>query len=289
MISAPSPAQAQAARVGDAILRFSDGLKATQADFGSRKGAVFVHGFTADASYMRDLMHQFSGAGFACFAFQYACHRGIDHAARSLVQLLTLLDVNSNISSNRVVLVGHSMGGLVARAAVALFGGAAFARKVITLGTPNDGTLQNRWLPRLMAYWGEAVGGVNPRGFAPQGTSGRQLIKSDPSPPLIDRMKKAAPSGGHVEFFSISGGYGQLDFGKGYWKNVLINNYLQGRLPNPNDGLVGENSSNLSLPAFAAAAPGCVHANSYIAYPHTNHTYLVNNQEVALVALSYAQ
>ncbi|WP_310732609.1 alpha/beta hydrolase [Mitsuaria sp. 7] len=237
---------------------------------------------------MRDLMHQFSGAGFVAFAFEYACHRGIDHAASTLVGLLRLLDSAGSVSKNRVVLVGHSMGGLVARAAVSLSGGEAFVRKVITLGTPNDGTLQGNWVPRCMAYWGEAIGGANPRGFAAQADSARQLIKSDSPPTLLDRLRRAAgPSG--VSYHSISGGYRQLDFGKGYWKNLIINNYLQRRLPVPNDGLVGESSSDLSRPEFAGNAPGCTHNNSYVGYPHANHTFLVNNQEVALCAAACAR
>jgi pimeloyl-ACP methyl ester carboxylesterase len=292
-----SPTQATAARVGDAILRF-DGqratlldlngqkMRATRQDFdGKKKNVIFIHGYTADASYLTDLMRQFDGSGFACFAFEYACYRGIDHAAKSLIQLLDLLDFDSSISGNRVVLVGHSMGGLVARAAVALFNGAKFVRKVITLGSPHDGTLQNSLLPRFIAYWGEAVGGVNPRGFGLQSTSGLQLIKGD-FPPLIDRLKQT-PVSQRVDFLSISGGYAQLDFGRGYWKNLLINRYLQAKLGKPNDGLVDEKSSDLSQQAFAICAPGCSHLRTYSAYGGINHTYLVNNHEVALIAVRF--
>ncbi|WP_320426703.1 lipase family alpha/beta hydrolase [Roseateles agri] len=283
-----SSKQQRAARIGDALLRFPDGAKATQADFGARRTVVFIHGFTADASYMTDLMHQFDGAGFSAFAFEYACYRGIDHAADSLVSLLRLLDGNGDISKDRIVLVGHSMGGLVARAAVALANGGSLVRKVITIGTPNDGTLQGSFLPRAMAYWGEAIGGADPRGFSPQGDSARQLVKADPAPTLLDRLHTtSAPAG--IDFYSISGGYGKLDFGQSYWKNLLINNYLQRRLGTPNDGLVSETSSDLSRPVFATSAPNCTHQNGYVDYPHANHSFLINNQAVALTAVSFAQ
>jgi pimeloyl-ACP methyl ester carboxylesterase len=288
MIGIMSPAQQRASRVGDALLRFPDGQKATQGDFGASKVVVFIHGFTADASYMQDLMHQFHGAGFRTFAFEYECYRGIDHAANSLVNLLRLLDGSTGISQNRIVLVGHSMGGLVARASVALASGGSFIRKVITLGTPNDGTLQGSWLPRCMAYWGEAIGGANPRGFSLQADSARQLVRADPAPTLLDRLQQtSAPV--DVTYYSISGGYGQLDFGRGYWKNLLINRYLQSRLGKPNDGLVSEASSDLSRSVFALSAPGCAHHNDYVGYVHANHSFLINNQAVALMAVACAQ
>lgn len=106
-----TPPQQKARRQGDSILRYPDLAKATHGDFGSKKTVLFIHGFTADSSYLRDLMHQFDGAGFSVFSFEYESFRGIDTAAQSLNQLLTLLDTNGSISKDRLVLVGHSMGG----------------------------------------------------------------------------------------------------------------------------------------------------------------------------------
>jgi pimeloyl-ACP methyl ester carboxylesterase len=282
-----SKAQQRRVRIGDALLRHPDRLNATHADFRSGRAVVFIHGFTADASYMQDLMHQFSGAGFSPFAFEYACHRGIEHSAAGLVHLLKLLDRNQTISKNKVVLVGHSMGGLVARAAVSLAGGQAYVRKVITLGTPHDGTLVGSWLPRMVAYWGEAVGGCHPQGFGQQADSARQLMKADPAPSLLDRLRQTRGPAG-VSYFSLSGGHGRLDVGQGYWKNLIYNNYLQRHLSKANDGLVEESSSDLSRPEFAANAAQCTHFNAYVGYPHTNHSYMVNAQEVALWAASCA-
>jgi len=138
-----------------------------------------------------------------------------------------------------------------------------------------------------MAYWGEAVGGANPRGFSQQAVSARQLVKADPPPALLDRLHQiSAPAG--VTFYSISGGYAQLDFGRGYWKNLLINKYLQNRLSTPNDGLVAEESSDLSRASFSVSAPNCVHRNNYVGYANSNHSYLINNQAIALLAVAFA-
>ncbi len=287
MSSLASPAQQQRARAGDAIFRYPDFAKVTQADFRGEKIAIFIHGFTAESSYMAELMQQFSGAGFTSLAFEYACFRGIDHAAKNLSQLLTLFDGEQTISGNRLVLVGHSMGGLVARALVALEGGSRFVRKVITLGSPHGGTLLDAKMLRYMAYWGEAIGGVNPRGFSPCSASAMQLLGADGPSPLIGRLATSCAE--NVEFFSISGGYAQLDFGKGFAKNFLINQYLQKRLSRPNDGLVSERSSDLTKIRFSPPAPVCTHVNGYNDYPHTNHTYLTENQSVALTAIQCAK
>lgn len=286
MTALMSDAQQRAARSGDFIGCFPDGKRATDSDFGTKPAVVVIHGFTADASYLGTLMQQLDGAGFAAFSFEYACFRGIDYAGKSLVSLLSLLDANGAISANRLVLVGHSMGGLVARAAVTLSGGATYVRKVITLGTPHGGTLQDAKMPRYMAQWGAAITGKNPRGFSTTAASALQLMNADSKPTLLDRLRQGtAPN---VQFYSISGGYGQLDFGRSYWKNFLINWYLQRRLGVPNDGLVSESSSDLSQHAFSLCAPGCIHDRYYVAYPHMNHSYLIDNQEVALRVRAYA-
>lgn len=282
-----SDRQRRAIRHGDALFRFEDGKRATHTSFNAKNIAIFIHGFTANADYMGDLMHQFNGAGFVSFAFEYASFKGIDHAAKSLSQLLTLLDNDGTISRNRVVLVGHSMGGLVARAFISLENGARFARKVITLGTPHDGTLKSSWLVKCLANLGESLSGLNPEGYTESNRSTQQLIGADGPPALLEQLKKCPPSE-QVDFYSISGGYGRLEFGPSWSKNLLANLWLQSKLDAPNDGLVSDESSDLSRKLFSACAPGAAHLNNYPEYSDTNHTYLVNNQTVALLAIQCA-
>lgn len=280
--------QRLAARHGDSLVRFPDWQRATHADFGSERTAIFIHGFTANAVYLTRLMHQFTGAGFKAIAFEYASFRGIDHAAKNLFRLLALFDADGTVSSHRIVLVAHSMGGLVARAFIALEGGAQFARKVITIGTPHRGTLRDSAIVQYLASHGEWLSGINPEGFAASGASALQLIGADGPPSLLERLMLPVTLPMPVQFYSIPGGYGWLEFGKNKRANDIANTWLQARLTAPNDGLVSESSSNLSGADFATCAPVCTHMNDYPDYSGTNHSYLVDNQTVSLEALRFS-
>jgi pimeloyl-ACP methyl ester carboxylesterase len=250
--------------------------------------ALLIHGITADAGYLRELMRQFDGAGFTVFAFEYPCYDGIDQAAKTLSVLLSLLDRDQAISRERIVVVGHSMGGLVARALIALENGAQFVRTVVTLGCPHDGTLSSARLPRYMAHWGEAVSGINPRGFSMRSASTLQLLRADGPDPLLKRLMRAQVVGANVRFYSFSGGYIRIDFGKGVLRNLLFNRYLQKHLSQPNDGLVPESSSDLSQQKFDLCAPGGSHIKNYPDYPALNHTFLVRNHYLALATIHCA-
>lgn len=285
----PKNPQHAARQYGARILRFPDLQPATQQDFGKPRTALFIHGFTADAGYMQDLMHQFTGSGFTSLAFEYPSDRGIHQAAKVLRERLESFDQGRAISDDRLVLVCHSMGGLVARALIAFEGGDRYVRKIITLGTPHDGTLKSATLLRFLLYWGEHVSGLNPHAFSAKSISAVELLQRDTPPPLLDRMLAAGPKGSSVEFFSISGGLAQLEFGIGALPSKLVNVYVQTQLAKPNDGLVQEQSSDLSGNVFKSCAPGSKHINSYAEFPHTNHTYLVRNQGVAMNAIGCAQ
>ena len=238
---------------------------------------------------MAELIHAFDGAGYKAFAFNYACFDGIDESARSLSDLMGLFNTAGNISSNRMVVVAHSMGGLVARAHIAFEVGARHVQKVISLGTPHNGTLKDARFVRKLLQWGEAVSGLNPKAFATSNKSALQLTGTDSArPTLLERLKAPLPAHAAVEFFSISGGYPKLEFGANPLKNLWANQWLQTHLATPNDGLVSEASSDLSRVHFAACAPACEHHNSYAGYPRTNHSQLISNQSVALTAIKAA-
>lgn len=289
MIPVMTQAQATRGRKGAAILRYPDLQPATIADVGQRKIVLLVHGLTADASYLYELMRQFDGAGYTPLAFEYPCYDGIDAAAKDLAALLSGLDQHKALSGPRIVVVGHSMGGLVARALIALEGGARYVRTVITLGSPHSGTLGSARIPLYMAYWGEAVCGLNPRGFSFKSASVIQLLRKDRPTPLLDTLMQVAPASQRVDYYSFSGGYNRIDFGKGYLKNALFNAYLQKHLPLPNDGLVPEVSSDLSQKQFSKCAPGCRHFRPQPNFGTLNHTYLIQNHLLALTTIQCAK
>ncbi len=263
---------------------------ATENDFVEAPITLFIHGFTAHARYLDDWMHQFAGAGFRTLAYEYPSDSGIKQAAAQLRGLLEMFDAGTGFSRDRLVLVCHSMGGLVGRAFLALEGGSKYVRKLITVGTPHAGTLDNATSLKFLLQWGEHLSELNPRAFAPKCVSALELMGKDPAPPLLTRLVQHVPSGPFLtEYCSVSGGLPVLEVGRSALKNKLANVYLQGKLSKPNDGLVEEVSSDLSGPNFAACAPSCVHINTYEDYEHTNHSHLINNQLVALKLIQLAR
>lgn len=237
---------------------------------------------------MNSLMHQFDGAGFKALVFEYASFRGIDHAAKSLEGLLDLMTQPPDLH-RRAVIVAHSMGGLVARAFVLLGGGARYVKRVITLGTPHGGTLKKARFAHYFASWGEHLSGLNPEGFAPSCASALQLIGADTPNRLLDRLRDAPAPAFPVTFCTISGGYGRLEFGTNSVQNYFANLWLQRHLSMPNDGLVEDSSSDLSNWSDSTVLPTCTHINTYVEFPFTNHSYLIENQTVQLLAIQFAR
>lgn len=283
-----SSQQAQRARQGNVILCSSSLRPATLADFSGQRNVLFIHGYLANASYLRNLMDQFEGAGFNAFAFEYACLDGIDNAAKSLKQLLALFELNG-AELGKFVLVAHSMGGLVARAFISLEGGAKYVRKLITLGTPHNGTLRNAKTLHVMADWAESVFEINPLGYSLDTLSAKQLMGKDGPEPLLHRLRSALPPADHIDFLSISGGYPHLEFGKNTARNFVANAWLQKQLRKPNDGLVEESSSNLAQAEFSECMPNGTHYRTYPEYHKTNHSNLIYNQSLALLAVSHSE
>ncbi|WP_460097122.1 esterase/lipase family protein [Pseudomonas sp. H3_C08] len=287
--------QAKAAKVGAALLKLSglsgaDFETATSDDFLPQKVALFIHGFTADASYMRPLMEEFVKNGYSAIAFNYPCYNGIDYAASSLFQLLAEFDAltNSRISNNRIVVVAHSMGGLVARALVGPEGGHKYVRKVFTLGSPHAGTLQDsRMIQWLVAQY-ESISGLVHGGFSMSSRSALQLMKADGPTPFLSKLQLTPIPAHTVEFHSFSGGKNYLTFNGGLLERVL-NIVIQRQLNNPeNDGLVLETSTDLSNPQLASCVGECTHHNSYADHKILNHSHLCESQILNLKILSLA-
>lgn len=287
--------QAKAAKVGATIMKLSNNdefLKAAPSDFQGKKVALFIHGFTKDASNMIPLMRQFEASDYSALAFNYPCYDGIDNAAHVLFELLAKFDIltKEGISSNRIVVVGHSMGGLVARALVGPECGYKFVRKVFTLGSPNAGTLIDSRVLHWFVTWGESVSGLVHGGFSKSARSALQLMRADGATPYLESLQQASVPAGSVEFHSFSGGKNYLTFGEtgGLRErvlNIVIQRYLN---DSANDGLVLESSSDLSDARFAECASGCVHVNNYPEHKKINHSHLCENQMLNLEILARA-
>lgn len=270
-------------RSGDQVVRFPDRVRVTHKDIeGDQQIVIVIHGFTADASYLEQIMQDLTDDAVKVFAFEYACYRGIDTAAENLRHRISLLDRGGELSRSRVTLVGHSMGGLVARYLVCLLGGDKYVHTVITLGTPHQGTLKNSALLPVLIEWSHSVSSAAPVAFTPDSRSAKQLIGQDPAPTLLNRLNAARPPAQNVKFHSISGGYPKLEFGKGFIKDAILRHWIRGNLKEPHDGLVEEVSSDISSESLTGCFSYARHFKEYPEYSDTNHSNLVSNQAIAL-------
>jgi esterase/lipase len=262
---------------GDEIIHFISKKQAIAKDFQSDNNILIVHGFTASSEYLEYLAKSLSENNFNIFLFNYNSYRGIESAASSLFELLELFDelTGGLVSNNKLALVCHSMGGLVARAFVQLNGGIKYTKGVVTLGTPHIGTLHDSELLELLIKWGEYISGVMPY-FTPDCASALELIGQDENK-LIAKLNDEVSALNGVKFLTISGGKPHLYFGHKAW-NFMINNAIQRSLKNKeNDGLVTEESSKLD-----EASIHFEHFNSYSDYKDLNHSYLIQNQFLSL-------
>ncbi len=108
---------------------------------------LFIHGFNANAGIWAPMLHYLEGRGLTnLFTLNLHPRFGdIDDFAQQVAARVNR--IRSTTRATRLILVGHSMGGLVARAYVEQCGGDEFVSKVITIGTPHHGTLMAQTLP----------------------------------------------------------------------------------------------------------------------------------------------
>ena len=107
---------------------------------------VLVHGFFASAGVFRPMRrHLVADTGAKVASFTHAPGAGIERIARSLAKIVDRIPRDC-----RVHLVGHSLGGLVARWYVQELGGHARVTQTISLGSPFGGTERVRRLRFLV-------------------------------------------------------------------------------------------------------------------------------------------
>jgi triacylglycerol lipase len=107
---------------------------------------VMVHGFFASAGVWRPMKRALAyGTGANVATFSHAPGVGIERIARSLAKLVERVP-----SYCRVHLVGHSLGGLVARYYVQEMGGHTRVSQTISLGSPFGGTSRAHPFPFLV-------------------------------------------------------------------------------------------------------------------------------------------
>lgn len=108
---------------------------------------VVVPGYLANRTCFLPLSAYLRARGASrVLAFDYDSKLGIERAAIGLREFL-----RRHVRGGRIDLVGHSLGGLVARAYLQELGGARRVDRCVTLGTPHRGTYNAYWLTSRVA------------------------------------------------------------------------------------------------------------------------------------------
>ena len=132
------------------------------------RAAVFVHGFMAAGPVFDPMRAQVEAElGIPTLDFSYWSHLRVETVAQ---QLADFIDTHVPAEAP-VALVGHSLGGLVARWYIQCLGGARRVDRLVTLATPHGGTDSVRFAPgplaeslrpgsKLLARLGDRAGDV---------------------------------------------------------------------------------------------------------------------------------
>jgi len=108
---------------------------------------VLVHGIVDNRTAFTMLRRGLRRRGFGCIrAFSYPPHTNdVRSTARRLADFVE--EICEDTGAESVHIVGHSLGGLVARYYVQRLGGDTRVHTLVTLGTPHEGTHAARFLP----------------------------------------------------------------------------------------------------------------------------------------------
>lgn len=235
---------------------------------------ILIHGFTADGAYLDELAEYIENSGFVSAVYEYHSYAGIHESAFALSARLA--PMAQQLESSGYVLVGHSMGGLVARYFTCMCRRAGL-KGIALLGTPNRGALRGGSpLVNHMLDWADLFcGAPNPWNRGLNCPAGRELIGADDRR-ILARLD-AATHPNDVPVLSVSGGLSFLEIFEGK-RRLIANRVLQELIDeSPNDGLVGESNADCRRHIATSAI---THFNKYGDFARTNHSYLHTNQEV---------
>jgi pimeloyl-ACP methyl ester carboxylesterase len=139
---------------------------------------VLVHGYMSNRTCFAPLRAYLRACGAPpVLAYEYDSKLGIERAAIGLREFL-----RRHVRGGRIDLVGHSLGGLIARTFLQELGGARRVDRCVTLGTPHRGTYNAYWLTSRVA---------------------RELR---PDSPLLARLEASRGGAAGVRFTSIVAG-----------------------------------------------------------------------------------
>ena len=152
----------------------------------SRPPVVLVHGYGHNRAALWPLSWWLERKGWTTFTFSHQAVETIEVKARRLAGRVEV--VRQLAGAQRVDIVAHSMGGIIARYFIEQLGGAASVGRLITLGTPHKGT-------------GMAI-------FA-RGEAASQLL---PGSEVVTALARSLDAGREVKYTAIAGDMDTLVF-----------------------------------------------------------------------------
>lgn len=135
---------------------------------------LLVHGLADNRSVFTVLTRTLARHGFRNVqTTNYSVFtRDVRTAAREFGQVVERMC--GRTGHDRIHVIGHSLGGLIARYYVQRLGGDTRVATLVTLGTPHGGTAWSRLAPRWLAHWSI-------------------LMHLHPDSPLVRELEAAAP------------------------------------------------------------------------------------------------
>lgn len=113
--------------------------KIPQADQGTKPPVILLHGLFQNRSCLFWLQSRLRAAGYQqIISINTPPWRDMETLTECLAKKVDELRIK--LKHDKFVLVGHSMGGMIARNFVQNRGGAAYVQGIITLGTPHHGS-----------------------------------------------------------------------------------------------------------------------------------------------------
>lgn len=271
---------------GSELLCYETSDRAAYPDFDSDKNILFVHGFTAHGGYMDRFAKYFNRNGLQSFIYNYNSYNGLEAPAKTLLEILELLnEVGSGIlEKKKIVLVGHSMGGLVLRSFAYLPQSEKYIKGIVTLGTPHSGTLGDDSLIDIVVSVGEYISTAMPHFTNKDVLSIKDLTGKTEA---ISNLMKENEAFRKIPFLSVSGAKKEMNYG-GFLKNRIMRSRIKKAFGDEvHDGLVIEKSSDATIAIPHVIGPDATHLNDYNEYYMINHTNLVVNHSLSLEIIKW--
>lgn len=107
-------------------------------DSKGKKIVVVVHGAlqTASSSFYRST-HYFMKKGIVFLPVEYKWNQSVKKSSATVKKEIN--SILKQTKAKKIILVGHSLGGIVARYYMTFLGGKKYVKKLITIGTPHYG------------------------------------------------------------------------------------------------------------------------------------------------------